>query len=178
MIGPATAITHSTTKVLLVDGASGLVAGLGIGLGIIAIAAIVSDRIRRRDEVAAALGAPVELSVGKVGRMRVMRKRRLRRRLSHPGQGRRAHVPATSVRRPGGPEPEEAGGDLGGQSRGLCAQPRDPRGQAGGVRGEQGDGRGPVARAGSRRASRSDQVRDAHRVRERGVGPRARLRST
>lgn len=86
VIAHATAITHSKTKVLLVDGASGLVAGLGIGLGIIAVSAIVSDRIRRRDEVAAALGAPVELSVGKVGRMRVMRKRRLRRRLSHPGR--------------------------------------------------------------------------------------------
>ncbi len=84
--GSGTAITHSTTKVFLADGASGLVAGIALGLGIVAVWAIVSDRIRRRDEVAAALGAPVELSVGKVGRMRVMRKRRLRRRLSNPGK--------------------------------------------------------------------------------------------
>jgi capsular polysaccharide biosynthesis protein len=84
VVAGATAIIHSKTKVFLVDGASGLVAGLGLGLGIIAVAAIVSDRIRRRDEVASALGAPVELSVGKFRRLKVMRKRRIRRRLSNP----------------------------------------------------------------------------------------------
>jgi capsular polysaccharide biosynthesis protein len=83
-ISAAAAITHSKTKVFLVDGASGLIAGTGLGLGIIAVSAIVSDRIRRRDEVAAALGAPVELSVGKFRRVKVMRKRRIRRRLSNP----------------------------------------------------------------------------------------------
>ena len=86
VIAPATAITHSKLKVFLTDGASGLVAGLAIGLGIITVVAIASDRIRQRDEVASALGAPVELSVGRFGRMRVMRKRRLRRRLSRPGR--------------------------------------------------------------------------------------------
>jgi capsular polysaccharide biosynthesis protein len=86
VISPANAATHSKLKVFVADGASGLVAGLGLGLGIVAVSSIVSDRIRRRDEVASALGAPVELSVGKVGRSRFMRKRRLSSRLSRPGR--------------------------------------------------------------------------------------------
>ena len=86
VIAGATAIVHSALKVLLVDGASGLVAGLALGVGILAIMAIASDKIRQHDEVAEALGAPVELSVGRFGRFRVMRKARLRRRLSRPGR--------------------------------------------------------------------------------------------
>ncbi len=85
-VSGATAIVHSKLKVFLADGASGLVAGLALGLGIIAVGAIVSDRIRQRDEVASALGAPVELSVGRFRRIKMMRKRRLRRRLSRPGR--------------------------------------------------------------------------------------------
>lgn len=86
VISSASAIVHSALKVLLVDSASGLVAGLALGLGILALLAIASDKIRRRDEVAEALGAPVELSVSRFGRFRVMRTTRLRRRLSKPGR--------------------------------------------------------------------------------------------
>jgi capsular polysaccharide biosynthesis protein len=86
VVGGATAITHSAVKVFLADGASGLIGGLVLGVGLVALMAIASDRIRLRHEVAAAVGAPVELSVSKFGRMRVMRKRRLRRRLSNPGR--------------------------------------------------------------------------------------------
>jgi hypothetical protein len=41
-----------------------------LGLLIVAIGAIVSDRLRRRDDVAAALGAPVRVSVASGGRKR------------------------------------------------------------------------------------------------------------
>jgi capsular polysaccharide biosynthesis protein len=44
----------------------GLAAGLALGLGIVIVGALVSDRLRRRDDVARALGAPVELSVGRI----------------------------------------------------------------------------------------------------------------
>jgi capsular polysaccharide biosynthesis protein len=45
---------------------AGLAAGLAVGVGIVVVGALVSDRLRRRDDVARALGAPVELSVGRV----------------------------------------------------------------------------------------------------------------
>ena len=38
--------------------------GLVLGMGIVVIQALVSDRLRRRDDIAQALGAPVKLSVG------------------------------------------------------------------------------------------------------------------
>jgi capsular polysaccharide biosynthesis protein len=56
---------HATRyKVLYIGG--GLIAGLVLGLLIVIIRAMVSDKLRRRDDVARALGAPVKLSVGKV----------------------------------------------------------------------------------------------------------------
>ncbi|MGA3219919.1 MAG: hypothetical protein ACLPXU_00260 [Acidimicrobiales bacterium] len=79
-------VPHSAVKRLVVDGASGLVAGLALGIGLVAAQTIISDRIRRREEFAAALGAPVALSVGRIGRPRWMRVRRLRRRLKRPNQ--------------------------------------------------------------------------------------------
>jgi capsular polysaccharide biosynthesis protein len=60
---------HAKKYMLLYVG-GGLVAGLILGLSIVIIRALVSDRLRRRDEVARALGAPVKLSVGKVRRSR------------------------------------------------------------------------------------------------------------
>lgn len=53
-------------KYLLLYVGGGLIAGLALGMSIIIIRALVSDRLRRRDDVARALGAPVKLSVGKV----------------------------------------------------------------------------------------------------------------
>jgi hypothetical protein len=44
----------------------GLIAGLLLGMGIVIIGALISDRLRQRDDVARALGAPVKLSVGTV----------------------------------------------------------------------------------------------------------------
>lgn len=42
----------------------GIIAGLAVGLAIVVIRALVSDRLRQRDDVAYALEAPVKLSVG------------------------------------------------------------------------------------------------------------------
>ena len=57
---------QSRLKYLLTYAATGLVAGLALGIGLVVVQAIVSDRLRRRDDVAHALGAPVKLSVGTV----------------------------------------------------------------------------------------------------------------
>jgi len=42
----------------------GIIAGLAVGLGIVIIRALVSNRLRQRDDIAYALEAPVKLSVG------------------------------------------------------------------------------------------------------------------
>jgi capsular polysaccharide biosynthesis protein len=46
----------------------GLVGGLALGAMYVLLAALMTDRLRRRDDVARALGAPVRLSVGRVHR--------------------------------------------------------------------------------------------------------------
>ncbi len=48
---------------------SGLALGLALGLGIVIVQALLSSRLRRRYDIAQALGAPVPLSIGRV-RMR------------------------------------------------------------------------------------------------------------
>ena len=100
---------HSRLKHLLLYAAIGLIAGLALGLGIVVIRALVSDRLRRRDDVAHALGAPVKLSVGTVRlqplaarptRARGRRSRDIQRIVAHLGTrcaGRSSQRP----RRPG-----------------------------------------------------------------------------
>jgi len=61
---------HSKKKFALEYGGASIFGGLVLGLLIVAIGAIVSDRLRRRDDVAAALGAPVRVSVASGGRKR------------------------------------------------------------------------------------------------------------
>ncbi len=58
------AVPHSRLKPLLSDAAVGLIAGFALGLVIIVLRALVSDRLRQRDDIAYALDAPVKLSVG------------------------------------------------------------------------------------------------------------------
>ena len=58
---------HSRLKYLLLYAATGLFAGLMLALVIVVIRALISERLYRRDDVARALGAPVKLSIGKVG---------------------------------------------------------------------------------------------------------------
>ena len=55
---------HSRLKRVVLYAALGLFAGFVVGVGIVLLRALVSDRLRRRDDVAYALGAPVKLSVG------------------------------------------------------------------------------------------------------------------
>jgi capsular polysaccharide biosynthesis protein len=54
---------HSRTKHLILYAAAGFMIGLVLGVSIVVVRALVSDRLRRRDDVARALGAPVKLSL-------------------------------------------------------------------------------------------------------------------
>jgi capsular polysaccharide biosynthesis protein len=58
-----TPIPFPKKKILVTYLALGIVGGLGVGLAIVIIRVLVSDRLRRRDDVAYALDAPVKLSV-------------------------------------------------------------------------------------------------------------------
>jgi capsular polysaccharide biosynthesis protein len=66
VLDPAAAAPYSKLKHMITYGAYGLVGGLLLGMGIVVISALVSDRLRRRDDIARAIGAPVKLSVGLV----------------------------------------------------------------------------------------------------------------
>ena len=61
---------HSRLKRLIEYTLFGLLGGLAVGMGIVIVGALVSDKLRQRDDVARALGAPVRLSVGAVQRGR------------------------------------------------------------------------------------------------------------
>jgi capsular polysaccharide biosynthesis protein len=70
LLNQATADHHSRLKGALEYVASALLAGLAISVGIVVVRAIVSDRLRRRDDVADVLGVPVRLSVGELSSRR------------------------------------------------------------------------------------------------------------
>jgi capsular polysaccharide biosynthesis protein len=76
MLDAAIPLAHSRVKPLLLDAVFGLIAGLAVGMAIVIIQAIVSDRLRQRDDIARALGMPVKVSVGTI---------RLKSRLPRPG---------------------------------------------------------------------------------------------
>ena len=59
----AAPLSHSHKKRMIEAIGGGFLGGLALGMGIVIIQALVSDRLRRRDDVAEALGAPVRLSV-------------------------------------------------------------------------------------------------------------------
>ena len=64
VLDPASPVPpHSRLKHLLLYAGGGLIIGLILGMGIVVLRALLSDRLRRRDDVAHALGAPVKLSV-------------------------------------------------------------------------------------------------------------------
>ena len=66
VLDPAASVHHSALKFALIYAAVGLVVGLGLGMAIVVIRALVSDRLRRRDDIADALGGTVHLSVGRI----------------------------------------------------------------------------------------------------------------
>jgi capsular polysaccharide biosynthesis protein len=66
VLNPATAAKHSKLKYIAYDIVSAVFAGLVLGMAIVVVRALISDRLRRRDDIALALGAPVKLSVGPV----------------------------------------------------------------------------------------------------------------
>jgi len=64
VLNPATALPRSRIKGPGLYFAGGLLGGIVAGMADVILAALLSRRLRRRDDVAAALGAPVRLSVG------------------------------------------------------------------------------------------------------------------
>jgi capsular polysaccharide biosynthesis protein len=60
-LSPPSRLKHALEYTVL-----GLIAGLVVGLGIVIVRALISDRLLRRDDVAYAMDAPVKLSVGRV----------------------------------------------------------------------------------------------------------------
>jgi capsular polysaccharide biosynthesis protein len=72
VLNPASALPpHSKVKRLLEYAGIGLVGGLLVGMGGVIVGALMSNRLRRRDDIARALMAPIEVSVGKVARGRL-----------------------------------------------------------------------------------------------------------
>ena len=66
VLNAATPLKRSVRH-LVTDPGGGLLGGLVLGIGILIVVALVSNRPRRRDDVARALGAPVLFSVGGIG---------------------------------------------------------------------------------------------------------------
>ena len=91
VLDSASLMHHSKIKDLLVYVLSGLIGGLAIGIGFVVVRELITDRLRRRDDIAAAIGGPIRLSVGSVkkGRLpatpraRAARVRDLRRIAAH-----------------------------------------------------------------------------------------------
>jgi capsular polysaccharide biosynthesis protein len=86
VLDPAALVPTSTKKAILVDALSGLVAGLAVGLAAVIFGSLLWERAPARSNIAATLGAPVELSLLRYRPPRVMRKRRLSRLLTDPSQ--------------------------------------------------------------------------------------------
>lgn len=84
VLDPATAIHSSKYKPFAVDGISGLIAGLALGMAIVIVGSVLSERPRRRSEIAVALGAPVELTFPPSAFPRSLSRRAFRRLLRRP----------------------------------------------------------------------------------------------
>jgi capsular polysaccharide biosynthesis protein len=67
VLNGAVPIHQSAIKVSVVNGITGLIGGIGIGLLLVVIPCLVSDRLRSRFDVARALETPVQLSVPRTG---------------------------------------------------------------------------------------------------------------
>ena len=71
VLNTAVPVKHSLVKGAGLYAAGGLIGGLALGMAIVIIGAITSDRLRRRDDIAYAFGAPVRLSVGPLRKSRL-----------------------------------------------------------------------------------------------------------
>lgn len=69
VIDSATLAPNSVRRSLALNVGAGLIAGTGLGVGFVLFRALTSTKVRRRQDVALALGAPVRLSVGSPGPM-------------------------------------------------------------------------------------------------------------
>jgi capsular polysaccharide biosynthesis protein len=63
VIDSASPIVKSSARLAAVNGLTGLIAGLGLGLLLVVIPSLMSDKLRSRFDIARALDAPVELSI-------------------------------------------------------------------------------------------------------------------
>jgi capsular polysaccharide biosynthesis protein len=79
VLDPASLGTHSKLKYIAFDIVAALFGGLVIGMAIVVVRALISDRLRRRDDISLALGVPVKLSVGAVKRARFSLNARMRK---------------------------------------------------------------------------------------------------
>jgi hypothetical protein len=61
---------HSKLKYIGFDIVTALFGGLVLGMAIVVVRALISDRLRRRDDISVALGVPIKLSVGAVEKVR------------------------------------------------------------------------------------------------------------
>ena len=66
ILDPAAALPRSKLRVPAIYGFTGLLGGLTVGVIFVMVGSLMTDRLRRRDDVARALGAPVRLSIGPV----------------------------------------------------------------------------------------------------------------
>jgi capsular polysaccharide biosynthesis protein len=77
VIDAATLAKLSAKRLIAFYAGTGLIAGLVIGMGVVVVSALLSSRLRRRDDIAYALGAPVRLSVTSLeGGRKLLPKRR------------------------------------------------------------------------------------------------------
>jgi capsular polysaccharide biosynthesis protein len=70
MLGEAAPVPVSAKRTLTISAASGLIAGLFIGLGFVVVRAMISDRLWSRQDIAHSLGTRVRLSIGRPPRWR------------------------------------------------------------------------------------------------------------
>jgi hypothetical protein len=73
LLSQAALVPQHRKKRIVEYAGAGLVGGLALGMAIVVVGGLVSDRLRRRSDVAHALGAPVRLSVGKIRPSRARR---------------------------------------------------------------------------------------------------------
>jgi capsular polysaccharide biosynthesis protein len=76
VLSAPTPVKHSSKKSLALYAIAGLIGGLVVGMAIVIIGSITTDRLRRRDDIAIAVGAPVRLSVGRLRQRRMFNLRK------------------------------------------------------------------------------------------------------